>query len=185
LPGVIRTRVGFTGGTKKNPTYDSLGDHTESLQIDFDPTIVSYEKLLEIFWSTKNHCAVAGSRQYMSAVFYSNDAQRKLAEKTRAEQTTKLGQKITTSLLPLETFYLAEDYHQKYYLQQCGPLWKEVRAMYPKQEAFLRSTVAARINGYVAGQGRSTSLAKEIDGFGLSPAGRRLLVEIVKSRQGS
>jgi peptide-methionine (S)-S-oxide reductase len=55
LPGVIRTRVGYTGGTTKSPSYYKIGDHTESFQVDFDPTKTSYEKILQVFWSTHNH----------------------------------------------------------------------------------------------------------------------------------
>src|SRR5262249_18399740 len=76
LPGVVRTRVGYTGGTSKDPTYYSLGDHTETLQIDFDPTVITYEQLLEVFWHTHNPCAQPWSRRYMSTVFYHGESQK-------------------------------------------------------------------------------------------------------------
>ncbi len=177
-----RTRVGYTGGTRKNPTYYQLGDHTESFQVEFDPEKISYERLLEIFWSSHNPCAVSGSRQYMSAVFYHNEAQRRLAEITRDRQAARLGRRITTPILPLREFYPAEDYHQKYFLRQHTALLKEFREIYPEESAFLRSTAAARVNGYLAGYGRSDALEKEIGRLGLSPAGQRLLRLAAKDR---
>jgi peptide methionine sulfoxide reductase MsrA len=76
---VVRTRVGYTGGRSPNPTYSNLGDHTESVQVDFDPGQTSYAELLRVFWATPNSCALSGSRQYMSAIFYHNETQKRLA----------------------------------------------------------------------------------------------------------
>ena len=78
----MRTRVGYSGGTKENPTYHDLGDHTETVQIDYDPTRVSYDKLLEIFWKSHNPRYQSRSRQYMIAVFYQDAEQKKRAERT-------------------------------------------------------------------------------------------------------
>jgi methionine-S-sulfoxide reductase len=180
---VVRTRVGYTGGSTANPTYRDLGDHTESLQVDYDPTKTSYEKLLEVYWATPNSCADAGSRQYMSAIFYQNDAQRRLAESTRDRMAERLGKRPATAILPLKTFYLAEDYHQKFYLRQDRALLREFQAMYPRDEDFLKSTAAARVNGYLGGNGTREALAREIDGFGLSPEGRRMLLESVRPKR--
>ncbi len=68
---MVRTRVGYAGGTKRNPTYYNLGDHTETIQIDYDPTYVSYRELLDIFWESHDPAARPWSRQYMAVVFYS------------------------------------------------------------------------------------------------------------------
>lgn len=177
---MVRTRVGYTGGTKKNPTYHNLGDHTESIQIDYDPAQISYEKLLEVFWQSHDPCRPAYSRQYMTAVFYHNAAQKKLAEQTRDREAAKRGKKIVTAILPLSEFYLAEDYHQKYYLRQTRELMKEYSAIYPRAQDFMNSTAAARVNGYIDGKGTAEGLAKEIDQLGLSPEGQRRLQEIFK-----
>jgi len=71
--GVVRTRVGYTGGSTKNPTYHSLGDHTETVQIDYDPTQISFEELLDVFWDSHRPTQRAWSRQYMAAVFFHNE----------------------------------------------------------------------------------------------------------------
>ena len=77
---MIRTRVGYTGGRKLNPTYYSLGDHTESFQVDYDPTQISYQQLLDIFWDSHNPTRGAWSRQYRAAIFVHNEAQTQLAD---------------------------------------------------------------------------------------------------------
>ena len=83
MPGVIRTRVGYTGGTTVDPTYHDLGDHSETIQIDYDPTQVSYQALLDVFWNSHNPTTRSWSRQYASAVFYHSDEQKKLAMESR------------------------------------------------------------------------------------------------------
>ena len=113
LSGVIDTRVGYTGGTTPDPTYHSMGDHTESIQIDFDPNVISYQALLDHFWASHDP-VYKSSCQYKSAIFYHDDEQKRLAEESFAEEEKKRKKKIFTCLQPLETFYLAEDYHQKY-----------------------------------------------------------------------
>jgi len=172
---VVRTRVGYAGGQKVNPTYYSLGDHTESLQVDFDPQQISYAGLLDIFWATHNACASAGSRQYMSAVFFENDAQRQLAEQTRSREAARRGAPVTTAILPLTAFYRAEDYHQKYMLRRRSDLLREFKAMYPDERGLVDSTAAARVNGYLGGHGSSAALEQEIDLLGLSEKARETL----------
>lgn len=166
--------MGYAGGTLKDPTYRNLGDHTESFQVDFDPAKISYERLLEIFWSSHNPCAGSYSRQYMSAVFVRDDAQRKTAEASREKVAAKAGA-VKTPVLKLDKFYLAEDYHQKYELRNTRTLMKEFEAIYPGDADFVNSTAAARVNAYLGGSGTREQLAKEIDRLGLSEAGKQIL----------
>ena len=111
----------------------------------------------------------------MSAIFYEGDAQKKaiLASKARMEQ--KLGRPVQTAILPLTTFWLAEDYHQKYELRCTADLLKEFKALFPNEKDFLNSTAAARVNGYIAGQGTAQQLRSEIDLLGLSAEGKKRL----------
>lgn len=164
---MLRTRVGYCGGTTKSPTYRSIGDHAETLQIDFDPTRISYEQLLEHFWTTHNPCRDAWSRQYMSAVFYHNEAQREAIETTRRKFVTTPDQ-IKTEIAPLDTFWIAEDYHQKYRLRHERLLDDEMHAIYPSERDYVNSTAVMRLNGYLDGHGTKTQLAGEIDKLGLS-----------------
>jgi methionine-S-sulfoxide reductase len=173
--------VGYSGGTRKNPTYHSLGDHIETFQIDYDPARITYGQLLDIFWHSHQPDRKSWSRQYMAAVFYHTDEQKKLALQTRDQEANRLGTKIYTEILPATEFYLAEAYHQKYYLRQVPELVKEFSALYPDLNAFIASTAVSRVNGYIGGYGSLQNLLKEIDSLGLSPAGSKRLMEMVQT----
>ena len=174
--------MGYSGGTRANPTYFDLGDHTETMQLDYDPGSISYEALLKVFWAAHDPAVKCSSTQYMPVIFYHDATQKKLAEQTRAAEAARLGREIHTKILPASTFYLAEDYHQKYYLRGHAALLREIRHHYPTDAELVRSTAAARLNGYVGGFGTLAGLQAEIDSLGLSPAGRAALTALVKGR---
>ena len=150
---MIRTRVGYAGGTKSNPNYDNIGDYSETVQVDYDPGIVSYEQLLNAFWSGHETTYPPESRQYRSAIFYGSEKQRQLAIDSSQKEESRLGQPVFTDIEPLTQFYLAEDYHQKYYLRETPDLSGEILTIYPDTQDFINSTAAARLNGYIAGYG--------------------------------
>lgn len=118
LPGVVQTRVGYSGGTTENPTYTNLGDHTETVEVTFDPKKISYEALLEHFWA-EHDATMEMKTQYKSAIFAMDQAQQTTAEQSKDERQTKLKKRIVTEIQPAGEFYEAEDYHQKY-LAKCG-----------------------------------------------------------------
>lgn len=177
LDGVIRTRVGYTGGTKADPTYYSLGDHSETVQLDFDPAVVTYEELLAVFFASHNATRSASSRQYMSAIFYHDAEQERLAQAAKAAEEARTGETVQTEILPAETFYLAEDYHQKYYLQGDPLIMPEFRAMYPDLADIVDSTAATRANAYLYGCGTVEEFQSVVGSLGLSEqaAGRLAL----------
>jgi peptide-methionine (S)-S-oxide reductase len=179
IPGVIRTRVGYAGGTQKDPTYLNIGDHTETIQIDYDPSKISYKKLLDTFWTSHNPARPVLKRQYMSAIFFHNAEQKQLALETRDREAARIKGAIVTEIVPFAEFYLAEAYHQKYYLQRVPELMREFRTIYPVVQDFINSTAAARVNGYVGGYGSSEVLKTEIDSLGLSPTGNKKLLKMV------
>lgn len=184
VPGVARTRVGYAGGTKETPTYHALGDHTEVVRIDYDPTKISYDKLLDIFWESHNPTTRPYSQQYKSVIFYHTQDQKTLAEGSRQEQEDSLGGKrIFTDIAPIHKFYLAEAYHQKYHLRRRKALINEFKVMYPKTQDLIDSTAAARVNGYLAGYGTLENLRREIAGYGLYEEGRKLLLYLVANRR--
>jgi methionine-S-sulfoxide reductase len=127
-PGVVSTLVGYTGGTKPNPTYHEVSSgttgHAESIEVVYDPSKVSYEKLLDVFWhnvdptTTDQQFPDQGS-QYRTAIFYHNEAQRKAAIASKAywNKDGRFGAPIVTEIVAASTFWPAEDYHQKYYLK--------------------------------------------------------------------
>lgn len=123
--GVLSTRVGYTGGFVKNPTYQQVctGNtaHAEALEVEFDPARVSYEKLARLFFETHDPTQVNGQgpdigEQYRSAIFYHSESQKAIAEKLIAELTAK-GLKVATQVVKASEFWPAEDYHQKYYVK--------------------------------------------------------------------
>jgi len=134
--------------------------------------------LLEVFWDSHHPTAQPYSRQYMSIVFYHNEEQRRLAIESKECEESRSGLSVITEIIPFSEFYLAEDYHQKYYLRQEAGLLKEFRAIYPEIEDFISSTAVARVNGYVGGYGTPETLEKEPNSLGLSEAGNMRLLEI-------
>ena len=141
--------------------------------------VISYGKLLDVFWDSHNPGSPSWSRQYMAAIFFHDDEQKRLAllSRNRAKLQKK---KIYTKILPLTEFYYAEDYHQKHSLRSNRDLMREFNAMYPLYEDFINSTAAARINGHLSGYGSFEDLKDELPSFGLSPAAAKRLVEIMK-----
>ena len=123
IDGVTGTRVGYSGGTLENPTYEDVCSHTtghaEVVEVTYDPEKVSYEQLLEVFWT--KHDPTQLNRQgwdvgdnYRSVIFVHDDEQREAALRTKAEQQTHRRKPIVTQIEPAQTFYEAEDYHQQY-----------------------------------------------------------------------
>jgi len=142
--------------------------------------VISYADLLDVFWSAHNPRAPSFSRQYRSAIFFHDGEQKRLAEETKKRQQ-KAG-KIYTDIEPLSEFYLAEDYHQKYYLRSVDTLMEELRVLYPQEQQFVDSTTAARLNGYIGGFGTSEQLEAELETFGLSEQAESYLRERVSRR---
>jgi peptide-methionine (S)-S-oxide reductase len=133
VTGVVTTAVGYAGGHTPNPTYREVCSertgHAEVVRVVFDPQVVSYAALLQVFW--ESHDPTQGMRQgndvgtqYRSAIYYSDDAQRRSAEASRDAYQEKLRQAgygpITTEILPAPEFYYAEDYHQQYLAKNPG-----------------------------------------------------------------
>jgi peptide-methionine (S)-S-oxide reductase len=124
VPGVIATRVGFTGGHTTTPTYREVcghvTGHAEAVEVEFDPTHVSYEDLLGVFWSMHNPTAAnrGPGSQYRSAVFVRDEEQRRRAEASRESLQSGFAAPIVTEITPAPEFWEAEDYHQQYYEKQ-------------------------------------------------------------------
>jgi peptide-methionine (S)-S-oxide reductase len=175
--------VGYAGGTKKNPTYHNLGDHTETIQIDYDPAKLSYKGLLDAFWDYHDPVYPGMSRQYMSAIFYNGEEQERIAIESKDRESSRLRRTIYTEIVPFAEFYIAEDYHQKYALQRNSELMGEFGSMYPSLDGIVSSTAAARVNGYLGGCGDLRDLYAEIDSYGLSELGKAQLLSIMKGSQ--
>lgn len=134
--------------------------------------------MLEVFWSGHDAAAPPVLDQYKSIIFYHNAEQKQLAEESKANEESRLGRAVYTEIVSFSRFYQAEDYHQKYLLQHDREFMKEFKAIYPDIEDIIRSTAAARINGYLGGYGSPETLQKEIDSYGLSEKSKDILLEI-------
>lgn len=126
LKGVISVRPGYAGGQAENPTYEQVSSgktgHAEAIQIKFDPTVISFYKLLDVFWATHdpttlNRQGADIGTQYRSVIFYHNENQKLAAEKSlrELEKSGKFSSPIVTKIEPFTNFYPAESYHQNYY----------------------------------------------------------------------
>ncbi len=124
--GVNSTQVGYIGGKLANPTYEEvctdMTGHAEAVQVDYDPNVISYDELLDVFW--KNHDPTSLNRQgpdigfqYRSAIFVHDEEQKKIAQKSKEklEQSGVFQKPIVTEITPAPEFYKAEEYHQKYF----------------------------------------------------------------------
>ena len=129
VDGVTGTAVGYTGGDTEDPTYEEvcsdLTGHAEAVQVEFDPERVSFEDLLEVFWSihdptTRNRQGPDVGSQYRSAVYFHDAAQQAAAQasKARLEVEKRVTRPVVTEITPASTFYMAEDYHQQYFEKQ-------------------------------------------------------------------
>jgi peptide-methionine (S)-S-oxide reductase len=177
---VIRTRVGYAGGRKDAPTYHSMGDHTETVQVDYDPERITYRQMLDIFWKSHKPTSGRWSRQYMNAVFYHNEEQRRLVMASKAEVAQKTGRPVKSEVAPLRSFTMAEDYHQKYILKSRNVLEREISRIYPNHLDLVNSTAASRLNGYAGGNGSRDQLTREIESLGLSIEGKKVIFEMVR-----
>ena len=176
---MVRTRVGYTGGASTNPTYTNLGSHSEAIQIDYDPALISYKSLLDIFWDSHDPVSKFSSRQYRKAVFYHNEKQKMAAEGSRKRIASVIGERVKTKIEPFTEFYLAESYHQKHRLRGQYAVLIEFEEIYPEIKGLISSTAATRVNGYIGGYGTCEQLKKEISGFGLSASGNKALQDMV------
>lgn len=126
IKGVKYILPGYTGGTLKNPSYEQVctgkSGHAESIQIKFDPKIIPFEKILDIFWHTHDPTTLNRQgndigTQYRSAIFYHDEKQKEIAEKSKKdlEKENVYKKPIVTEITPFKNFYVAEDYHKDYY----------------------------------------------------------------------
>ena len=123
LDGVIKTEVGYCGGNSNQTNYNEVctgeTNHAEVVKLEFDPTIISYEKILEIFFKihdskTLNSQGPDFGTQYRSEIFYLNDQQKIIAKKMLEEENKKLSEKVVTKISLVKNYCAAEEYHQKY-----------------------------------------------------------------------
>ena len=124
LPGVKSVQSGFAGGSKDNPTYEEVctgaTGHAEVIEVEYDPSVITYEKLLHTFWeahdpTTLNRQGPDSGTQYRSIILYKTPEEKATAEKSKAEAQKNFKDPIVTQIVPLKKFWKADDYHQNYF----------------------------------------------------------------------
>ena len=150
IDGVVRTRVGYAGGTKHEPTYHDLGDHTEVFQVEFNPDTITYRKLLNHVFNSHTPQNQTRTTQYQNIVFAATKDQRAVLDDfLTVHGLTADG--IGTRIEQLSRFYPAEEYHQKYHLRSISSFMSAFEAAGYGDDALRESPIAAKLNGYAAG----------------------------------
>lgn len=145
VDGVSETAVGYMGGQSQNPTYNDVcsGEtgHAEVVQVEYDPEVISYEQLLDLFWEVHdptqlNRQGPDVGEQYRSVIFYHDESQREAAERSMSDQdeSERFTRPIVTTIEPAGTFWMAEDYHQQY-LEKRGLASCAIPSVAPRTDA--------------------------------------------------
>ena len=152
--------------------------------VEFDPTIISFAELLDVFWQSHDPTHQSFGRQYRNVLFYASEDQKQAAYDSLEAVKKRTRGAVVTAIEPAGPFTTAEDYHQKYLLRKAGNIYHDLRTAYPDEKAFRESTAAARLNGYLGCNGSAEALNQELESLGLSPASRQRLVDIVTTSCG-
>ena len=180
---MLRTRVGYAGGTIKKPTYRSIGDHTEAIQIEFDPAVITFDELLEVFLKDHDPFGPQWSTQYKAVLWTHGDTQAKQAKAAMAALQKKAGKKPSTPVVPAPTFWIAEDYHQKYYLRSKRRLIEALLGADAKDDEKIReSTITARVNGWLVGYGTPEEIEADVKRLGITGDAKKALGKALEKR---
>jgi len=180
--GVIRTRVGYAGGTLDHPTYRQLGDHTETVEIDFDTRYVSLENMLNVFWSNHNPFNINEykGRQYQSLVLYRGQIQQNVIQNVMNMRVEQGKGKPDTEIAPFNRFYLAEDRHQKYYLKRYPDAIDKLSILFPSAQELTNASLAARLNGLAKGYTNLHTILDEIRTWLISEEEKDNILRIIQ-----
>ncbi|TMS34559.1 hypothetical protein L596_002125 [Steinernema carpocapsae] len=147
VTGVLKTRVGYSGGTTKTPTYKSIGDHTEITEVIYDDSVVSYAAILDWFFS-HHDATIHRKKQYQSGILYIDEEQKKLAEEALAKARKNAASELETYIQPFTEFTVAESYHQKYWLRCQDAIHQQLQL---SDRELIDSPLAAKVNAFLAG----------------------------------
>lgn len=149
--GVVRTRVGYAGGTKPDPTYHALGDHSEAVQVEYDPAELSFRDLIAVAFDHHDPRSQPRKRQYQHVVFYESDAEREAVAAHVADSDWP-DDAVKTRIEPLDDFHVAEAYHQKFNLSGTPSLLHPFEEAGYDDAAVRESPAAAKVNAHAAGK---------------------------------
>ncbi|MFF2889686.1 peptide-methionine (S)-S-oxide reductase MsrA [Paenibacillus sp. NPDC057967] len=183
MPGVVRTRVGYAGGTTDKPIYREMGDHTECVQLEYDSDTVAFEELVAIFWERHQPVNINGykGKQYQSLLFYENESQRSAIDRVLLKRERSGLGRPETDIVPCSAFYAAEERHQKYYLKRYPQAIEALSTRYPTQPQLNDSTIAARLNGLAKGYTSMERIKNDIETWQISDAERSGILGLISS----
>lgn len=182
LEGVLRTRVGYSGGTLTTPTYEELGNHIEVFEVDYDPTTISYESLVRYYFDTFDTTERPFSRRVHTVIYYRSQAERRAAEAVKREVEQSLNRAVYTEIDAFDRFYLAEEKHQLSYLKMEISLYEELSQIFPEHDQQLLSILASRLNGHIAGYGTEETLSELLEKSSLSVVSRDRMWDVFEAR---
>ncbi len=173
--------MGYAGGAMVGPTYHDLGEHAEVLQVEFDPTQLSFEALLTMFWASHNPARDGRRSQYRSILICEDERQFALADESRSTVERTLGRKVLTEVVAGKVFYPAEGYHQKWKLRRRAALYEELARSFDSEESLVRSFAATKLNAIAGGHVSQPAIKSFAHRLSLSEDGLTLLEGIVKN----
>jgi len=176
----VRTRVGYAGGTKEQPTYRDLGDHSEAVEVVFDPAALSFDDLLGVFWQLHAPTRRSWSNQYRAAVFARGPDQLAAALASRDRVAARLGDEVHTAVEEAGEFWPAEAYHQKHGLRRHRGVWGDLERVLGGEWKVVDSTLGARLNGIAAGYGEAAQAHSELERLDLKAADRVAVVRALR-----
>ncbi|MGK9253669.1 peptide-methionine (S)-S-oxide reductase MsrA [Paenibacillus humicus] len=182
LPGVLRTVTGYAGGTSPDPDYRRMGDHSETVQLEYDPSVISYRELLDLFWSSHNPANINGykDRQYQSIVFWSGREQLEAIREKLSGLALEGKPVPDTEIAEAAEFWVAEERHQKHALKRFPDAVSKLDFLFPSRKEWEASTLAARLNGLAKGYTNRQRILEEIDGWELAEGRKRLYAAALK-----
>lgn len=157
-----------------------MADHTECLEIDFDPQVIAFEEIVKHFW--KSHNPNRGNykgRQYLSILLFHDYEQKEMIERVRVSLEKLMAYKIDTEIAPYQGFTLAEAGHQKYYLKRYPKAMEKLMSYYETHEQIVDATLVARLNSFVKGYGTLSDLKVEMAGWNVPEEMKEELVALV------
>lgn len=169
--------MGYAGGTTDFPTYGNIGNHTETVQVDFNPEKITYDQLLEVLWNSHRYTRQTGMAQYKNAIFYHNQMQKHAALASKEALEKRTGEAVRTDIVPLNSFTPAEDYHQKYLLKNSA-MKHLLNKFYTRHSDLVHSTAAARLNGYAGRYGTKEQLLREFQSLGVDQKAKKVLEKL-------
>lgn len=180
LPGIVRTRVGFSGGNSPYPTPRNKKDHTETVQLDFNPEVISYHTLLNHFFLNHNpNRKKYRDREYISIILYHSEEQRQIAEKIKKEQESFKKTDIQTEITLFENFTMAENRQQKWHIKRVAKAMEELKKIYQTEEEFIHATLPARLNSHAKGYGNLEETKKEIQTWKIEETKMKSLLTVL------